>query len=119
VSLLDSGALYEPCTVYLEESYTDEDGNELTRASETGTPATARFDVQGQSGTSSRRSEGDKEGFETEKVYSIRFPRSFPHVLGAQSQIQWNEERWVVFGDINRYNRSPRTAHSIYTIKRY
>lgn len=119
MSLLDSGATYEPCTVYLEVQDVDQDGNKRTKASTTGIPATARFEIQGQSGTSSRRQEQDNEGFESEKVYSVRFPRSFPHTLGAQSKIDWNGEHWVLFGDVNRYRRSTRTAHDIYTIKRF
>lgn len=119
MSLLDRGDQFEPCTVYLEELVTDSDGNKLTRASQVGTPAMARFEIQGQSGTSSRRQEQDNEGFESEKVYKIRFPRSWPHRIGAQSKIVWRGEKWAVFGDENRYNRSRRTAHVDYTIKRY
>ncbi len=121
-SLLDGGALYEPCTVYPEVVVTDEDGNPKTRPSDTGFAAKARFDIQGQSGTASRRQEQDNEGFESEKVYSVRFPRSFDAEhgeLGAQSQILWRGARWVLFGDVNRYTRSRRTAHNVYTIKRF
>lgn len=119
MSLLDRGPVYQPCVVYLEEVVTDSDGNTRTRASTTPTPAVARFQIQGQSGTSSRRREQDVEGFESEKVYRIRFPRSFPHTLGAQSQIEWRGQRWSVAGDEDIYSNSPRTAHRIYTIKRY
>src|SRR5260370_1106150 len=102
MSLLDSGPSYEPCTVYLEEMVVDADGNKKTRPSATGTPATARFQIQGQSGTSSRRREQDNEGFESEKVYRIRFPRSWTAILGAQSEIEWGVKtdgspaRWVL-----------------------
>jgi hypothetical protein len=119
MSLLDGKANYEPCTVFPEEVITDIDGNPRTRPSATGIPATARFQVQGQSGTSARRSEQDNEGYESEKVYEMRFPRSFTLVLGAQSEIEWNGVRWALFGDVNRYNSSWRTAHSSYTIKRF
>lgn len=117
MSLLDRGNV--DVVVYLEETTVDEDGNTRTRASSTGIPARVRVQVQGQSGTSARRSEQDNEGFETERVYSLRFPRSWPHVLGAQAQIEWDGERWAVFGDAYRYTNSPATAHLIYTIKRY
>jgi hypothetical protein len=117
VSLLDSGN--EDVVVYLEETTTDMDGNTRTRPSTTGIPAKARIQVQGQSGTSARRSEQDNEGYESEKVYKVRFPRSWPYVLGAQSQIEWRGERWAVFGDVNLYNGSSRTAHVDYTMKRY
>lgn len=125
MSLLDDGVQYEACTVFPEEMVLDSDGNKKTRPSATGIPAVARFDIQGQSGTSSRRQEQDNEGFESEKVYTMRFPRSFTNILGAQSQIEWGTKtdgspaRWVMFGDVNRYNRSRRTAHVVYTIKRF
>lgn len=120
MSLLDAGSgRYEPVTVYLEEVVRDQDGNKRTRPSTVGTSAKARLQVQGQSGTSARRAEQDNEGFMTEKVYRMRFPRSFPHVLGAQSQVEWRGERWAVFGDVSRYNGSHRTKRVTYTIKRY
>lgn len=118
MSILDWGCT-EDVIVYPEEVITDMDGNIRTRASAVGIPAKARLQVQGQSGTSSRRQEQDNEGFESEKVYTIRFPRNFPHVLGAQAEIEWRGQRWAVFGDINRYTSSRRTAHVVYTIKRY
>jgi hypothetical protein len=121
-SLLDGGAHYEVCTVYPEEQVTDADGNKKTRPSAAGFTAYARFDIQGQSGTSSRRQEQDNEGFESEKVYSVRFPRAFDAEhgeIGAQSQIGWRGVRWALFGDVQRYNRTPATAHNVYTIKRY
>lgn len=117
MSLLDRGSV--DVVVFLEETTVDEDGNIRTRASSTGIPAKVRLQVQGQSGTSARRSEQDNEGFETERVYSLRFPRSWPHVLGAQSQIEWDGHRWALFGDAYRYTSSPSTSHLIYTIKRY
>lgn len=119
MSILDGGPGYEPCIVYLEEVGYDEDGNIRTRPSQTGIPAVARFQIQGQSGTSARRAEQDNEGFETEKVYKVRFPRSFPHTLGAQSEIQWRGQRWAVFGDAAYYNSSRNTRRVEYTIKRY
>lgn len=117
MSLLDYTT--EDCLVFPEEVATDADGNTRTRAASVGIPARARFQVQGQSGTSARRQEQDNEGFETEKVYRIRFDRGFPLTLGAQSQIEWRGKRWVIFGDVNIYSMSPRTAHVDYTIKRY
>lgn len=117
MSILDWGC-NEDVIVYPEEVTTDMDGNIRTRASSVGIPAKARLQVQGQSGTSSRRQEQDNEGFQSEKVYSLRFPPGF-QVLGAQSEIEWRGERWAIFGDINRYVGSRRTAHDVYTIKRY
>lgn len=122
MSLLDSGPGYEPCVVYPEVLVTDEDGNKRTRPSTVGIAAKARFQIQGQSGTSSRRQEQDNEGFESEKVYKIRFPRKFTAehgILGAQTQIEWNGAVWSLFGDAAFYGSSPRTRHLIYTIKRY
>lgn len=118
MSILDWGCT-EDVIVYPEEVVTDMDGNVRTRASSVGIPTKARLQVQGQSGTSSRRQEQDNEGFETEKVYTMRLPRSFPLVLGAQSEIDWRGQRWAVFGDVNLYTSSRRTAHVVYTIKRF
>lgn len=117
MSLLDSGPGYEPCTVYPEVTVTDADGNTITKASNTGIVTKARFQIQGQSGTSSRRAEQQSEGFESERVYTVRFPRSF-QILGAQSQIEWNGQRYNIFGDAQRYTSSRRTAHVVYTIRR-
>lgn len=118
MSLLDGGGYYEDIIVYPEEVVTDIDGNIRTQPSATGIPARARFQFQGQSGTSSRRAEQDNEGFESEKVYTMRFPRGF-QILGAQSEIEWNGARWGVFGDVHYHNSSPRIAHVEYTVKRF
>ncbi|ASJ79770.1 head closure Hc1 [Mycobacterium phage Fameo] len=122
MSLLDTGARYQPVIVYPEELVIDADGNKRTRASKTGIPAIARLQVANQSGTSARRAEQDNEGFESEKVYRMRFPRSFTKengILGAQSQIEWRGQRWALFGDATVYDSSPALARVDYTIKRY
>ena len=122
MSLLDTGARYEPITVYPEEMKVDQDGNKFTGPSTTPIQAIARLQIQGQSGTSARRAEQDNEGFSTEKVYRMRFPRSFTKqhgILGAQSQIEWQGQRWALFGDANVYNGSPALARVDYTIKRF
>ncbi|GAB3475291.1 hypothetical protein GCM10027521_04880 [Amycolatopsis cihanbeyliensis] len=116
VSLLDTGV--EDVTVYPEEVTQDRDGNTITRPSATGIPAKATIQLKAQSGTSSRRAEQDNEGFETETVYRLRFPRSFPHVLGAQARIEWRGEYWAVIGDAQRFNGSHKTRHIDYTIRR-
>ena len=117
MSLLDRGCV--PIVVFPEEKVIDVDGNIRTRPSQCGIPVSARLQVLGQSGTSSRRSEQDNEGYESEKVYWMRLPRSFPHVLGAQAQVEWMGVRWAVFGDANYFTNSKRTAHITYTIKRF
>lgn len=117
MSLLTRG-LTETVTVYPEEVGTDFDGNIRTRPSATGIETKARLQVLGQSGTSSRRQEQDNEGYESERVYSMRLHPDFP-ILGMQSQIEWRGVRWAVFGTENVYNSSPRTRHITYTIKRY
>lgn len=117
MSLLDRH-FPEDVIVFPEEVVTDIDGNIRTRPSATGVPARARLQPMGQSGTASRRQEQDNEGFESERVYAIRFPRDFP-LLGAQSQIEWRGKRWALFGTEVIYNNSPRTAHVTYTVKRF
>ena len=127
MSLLDKGT--EDIVIYLEEVTTSPDGNIKTKPSDTGIPTKVRLDILGQSGTSSRKQEEDVEGYESEKVYALRFTRKFikEHGYpGAQSRIEWGTnpvtgrpQRWALFGDVNRYNRSRRTAHVTYTMKRY
>lgn len=122
MSLLDGGARYEPCTVYPEVVVTDIDGNPRTQPSTTGIPAKARFQPLNQSGTSFRTQEQDNEGFESDRRYSIRFPKAFTAQygeLGAQSEVEWRGSRWAIFGDAERYNNSSRTAHTAYTARRY
>jgi hypothetical protein len=122
MSLLDTGARYQPVTVYPEVLEIDEDGNKFTRPSETGIPAIARMQVANQSGTSARRAEQDNEGFQSEKVYRMRFPRSFTKehgILGAQTEIEWKGQRWALFGDATEYDGSPALSRVDYTIKRY
>ena len=122
MSLLDGSGRYEPVTVFPEIATVDDDGNKFTKPSTTGIQATARFQVQGQSGTSARRAEQDNEGFSTEKVYRMRFPRSFTKehgILGAQTQVEWRGQRWSLFGDVNIYNASFATEHVDYTVKRF
>ncbi|QGJ90169.1 head-to-tail stopper [Mycobacterium phage SheaKeira] len=122
MSLLDTGARYQPITVFPEVMVIDEDGNEFTRPSTTGIPAQARLQVANQSGTSARRAEQDNEGFSTEKVYRMRFPRSFTKqhgILGAQTQIEWKGARWALFGDATEYDSSPALQRVDYTIKRF
>jgi hypothetical protein len=117
MSLLDTAQVW--ITVYPEEMVIDIDGNTRTQPAKTGIRTKARLQVLGQSGTSARRQEQDNEGYETEKVYTMRFPRSFPFILGAQSQIEWMGHRWALFGDVNYYLNSRRTKHVTYTIKRF
>ena len=61
MSLLSgSKGLYDDIIIYPEVVDTDEDGNTRTRPDYTaGYAARARFQVQGQSGTSARRAEQD------------------------------------------------------------
>jgi hypothetical protein len=126
VGLLDGGSPnYESITVYLQETVYDEDGNLVTRPSATGIPAKASFQRDTQSRASVRLLEQADQGFESEEIYTMRFPRSFPHVLGLQAQVDWgvdangNPRRWAVFGWPIPYNSSPRTKHLIYTVKRF
>lgn len=118
MSLLDRGQ--EDILIFLEEAVLDEDGNTRTRPSSVGTPTKVRLQPLGQSGTSSRRQEQDNEGYESERVYSMRLPRSWPYgEVGAQSQVEWRGERWAIFGTTNRFTNSPMTRHETYTIKRF
>lgn len=118
MSLLDKGT--QTVWVYPEESVEDMDGNTRTRPSATGIKIEGvRVQVQGQSGTSARRGEQDNEGYETEKVYRIRFPRSVTQIFGAQSEVEWRGVRWALFGDANYYTGSRNTRHQTYSMKRF
>ncbi|UVK58774.1 head-to-tail stopper [Mycobacterium phage Iceman] len=108
--------------VYPQVVTTDDDGNTITKPSDEGIPTKARLQVLGQSGTSSRRQEQDNEGFESERVYTLRFTRKFDRehgILGMQSQVEWEGVRWALFGEPAYYNSSRRTRHITYTVKRY
>ncbi|CAM4098677.1 hypothetical protein NONI108955_08890 [Nocardia ninae] len=119
MSLLDKAN--ESVVVYPEEVVTDADGNTKTRPAKVGFPARAMVRSAAQSGTSARRTEQDNEGYESEQLYRVRFLRGFNNgvPLGAQSQIEWNGQRWALFGDAVRFNGSRRTAHLNYLIRRF
>lgn len=124
VSLLDSGAVYQDVTVYPQELVTDIDGNPRTRPSASGTAAKARLQPLMQTGTSARLRESDVEGFESQEVYNVRFPRGVFDDLGPQSEMEWgttvagHPKRWAFFGFPSRRNNSPGTAHVSYQVKR-
>lgn len=118
MSLLDRG--HEDVIIFLEEAVLDEDGNVRTRPGRVGVRTRVRLQPLGQSGTSSRKQEEDVEGYESERVYAMRLPRSWSHgEIGMQSQVVWRGERWALFGPPVRYNSSPMTSHYTYTIKRF
>lgn len=108
----------ETITVYPEVEVTDEDGNTLLRASDTGIVKTAVIQNSAQSGTSARRAEQDDEGYFTEQNYRLRFsPRSEHIDLGQTSEIEWNGVRWHIVGYASIYNGSNKTAHRDYMIR--
>jgi hypothetical protein len=116
MSLLDTGR--EVVTIYQEIETIDADGNTITKAGPTGVETIAAVQLAAQSGTSARRAEQDNEGFESEQVYRLRLPRSFPFVIGAQAKVQWQGVYWSVIGKVRRYNGSNRTRHTDYIIRR-
>lgn len=116
MSLLDEGR--ETVTVYLEETWVDSDGNLMVRPGPTGITTSAAVQVLAQSGTSARRSEQGNEGFETEEVYRLRFPRSFPHYLNSESRVEWLGKSFEIVGEARLYNGSERTAHIDYVMRR-
>lgn len=119
MSLLDRKV--ETVTVFPEIVRLDEDGNTHRYPSPDGFEYTAVIQSKGQSGTAARRSEQDNEGYESETILRLRFTRGFEAehgTLGRTSEIEWNGERWTIFGDPYVYNGSPRTAHVDYVLKR-
>lgn len=120
MSLIDRSGRYT-VTVYPEEMVIDRDGNKHTRASSTGITTTATVHPQGFSGTAARRAEMDREGHISEQIAVLYFPRgdtSVEHPLGPQSEIEWQGQRWQIFGHGKQFNGSSRTAHITYQIKR-
>ena len=116
MSLLDSSWQYEPITVYPEVLTTDADGNKITRPSETGIPATARFQPAGEYGAPT---DTDNRGFEARQTYKMRLPRWDATPIGAQAQIEWQGVRWAVFGDAVRHHGSAQTARLTYMVRRF
>jgi len=116
MSLLDTGR--ETVTIYQEIETTDADGNTITKAGPTGVETIAAVQLAAQSGTSARRAEQDNEGFESEQVYRLRLPRSFPFLIGAQAKVEWRGVMWSVIGKPRLYNGSNNTAHVDYIIRR-
>lgn len=114
VSLLDG--TNESVLVYLETWNVDTDGNTITKPSVTG------IEIRAWISPISYRGGGFPEsldgGFISSTRYGLRFPRSFTEVLGAQSQVEWNGNRYSVVGDPVVNNGSPRTRHVHYTIER-
>lgn len=104
--------------VYPDETYTDEDGNLITRPSPVGIPTPATIRLAMQSGTSSRLAEQQDLGDFTEEVYTMRLPRDFPHELGTRAIIEWRGGKWSVFGKPRWFGGSRRTARIEYVIKR-
>lgn len=97
----------------------DRDGNTITKASDTPVPMKVWLEVRGQSGTASRRSEQQDEGFESEQVLSMRLRRRDMHPeIGAQAKVRWGDEWYSVFGDVDRRIASPRTRHDMYNLRR-
>lgn len=116
MSLLDKGR--EDVTVFLSVKTTDTDGNVIYKRDTVGIAAKARIQVASQSGTSARRAEQDEEGYETEEVYMVRFPRDFTYTLDPYAQLEWRGIRWSLFGNPRRYNGSRRTSRLEYQIRR-
>ncbi|WP_083124893.1 hypothetical protein [Mycolicibacterium tusciae] len=87
-------------------------GNKLTKASDTGIETAARIWPLG------NPTEDQDRGFLTRSRYGLRFSRSWPHVLGAQSKVQWQGRKYSVVGDPVRHNGSARTRHIHYQLER-
>ena len=109
MSLLNRGT--DTVSVFPEETYTDADGNTVTRPSTVG--VVARAVVQPITST-----EDASVGFETTSKYRLRLV-GYSTVLGAQSQVEWNGKRYAIDGEPRQYNGSRRTAHVDYVITRY
>lgn len=109
MSLLNRGT--EIVTVFPEELVTDADGNILTKPSAVGT--VCRAVVQPMTS-----SEDASVGFDTESKYRLRLVGWPGDLLGAQSQIDWQSNRYSIDGEPRQYRGSSATAHVDYVIVR-
>ncbi|WP_241473174.1 phage head completion protein [Mycolicibacterium neoaurum] len=116
MSLLSNGA--EIVTVYPEETVTDEDGNELTRAGSVGVVVKASVQPLG---PGAERHEKADTGYDVTSRYRLRLAGGFPTgagILGAQSQVEWRGRRYSIDGEAQLHTGSRRTAHVTYTMVR-
>jgi hypothetical protein len=99
-------------TVYAETCHpcVDTDGNKITRPSSVG--QVVRAVVQPVSSDESQNA-----GFESQEKLRLRLV-NYPHVLGAQSQVEYRGKRYSVHGDPLDFHSSSRTAHRVYTLIR-
>lgn len=109
MSLLTRGT--ETVTVYPEEVFTDQDGNTRTRPSSVG--VVSRAVVQPLT-----FSETQEDGFGSKTRYRLRLS-NYPELLGAQSQVEWQGNRYAVEGEPRQYNGSGRTRHVDYVMVRH
>jgi len=118
MSLLDVG--HETVTIDHAVAWEDEDGNKMWRPNGTDveTITNVVIQVEAQSGTSARRTEQDEEGYDTERIYRMRLPRSYTRVINFASQVEWNGLRWAINGWPKLYRHSYRTGHMDYSLRR-
>lgn len=110
MSLLNRGT--ETVNVFPEETASDSDGNEITRASATGVVCRAVVQPLG------TPTEEQERGFLSETRYRLRLVGWPGDVLGAQSQIEWRGNRYSLHGEARIYSGSRRTAHVDYVMTR-
>lgn len=118
MSLLDRG--HETVIIDHAVKWTDDDGNIMWRPDGTDveTVTNVVIQVEAQSGTSARRTEQDEEGYDTERIYRMRLPRSYTRTINFASQVEWNGLRWAVNGWPKLYRASYRTGHADYSLRR-
>ncbi len=108
MSLLNRGT--EVVTVYPEEMVIDTDGNKITRPGSVG--VVVKASVQ----PIESIAESEKDGVTTSR-YRLRLV-GYPHLLGAQSAVEWQGRRYGIDGEARIYNGSARTARAEYVILR-
>ncbi|GAA2542276.1 hypothetical protein GCM10010210_11100 [Pseudonocardia hydrocarbonoxydans] len=101
--------------LFPEVTITDPDGNTITRPATAGIPARATVQPLG-----STTDDQDGAGFVTGPTrYRLRLTRSYAGpVLGRQSRVEWNGDRYAVLGDPVHFTGSRKTAHTDYVIGR-
>lgn len=114
MSLLNRGN--ETVKIFPEEVIIDEDGNKFTRPSKV--CVLVKAVVQPVNiGVMSASPEAQKIGFETSSKYRLRLV-GYPGLLDAQSQVEWNGNRYAIEGDPQIFSGSARTKRAEYVMFR-
>lgn len=112
MSLLHRGT--ETVAVFPEETVTDADGNTITRASATGVVCKAVVQPMPRSDNT----EEQDGGFMSETKLRLRLVGWAGGLLGPQSKVEWQGDKYSIHGEPRQFNGSRRTKHVDYFLTR-